>query len=125
MNINPIPGGACAPKGFTANGLHCGIRKNKTKPDLALLVSAVPAAAAAIYTTNLVKGAPLLVTKKNLQNGQARAVICNSGNANTCNADGIAIASGMCRLVQEHTGIPAAEVVVASTGVFGEPLSLT
>ncbi len=119
-----ISGGVCAAKGFKANGLHCGIRKNHSKKDLALIVSQVPANAAAVYTTNLVKGAPLLVTKENLANGIAQAVICNSGNANTCNANGIAIAQDMCRLVQQHTGIDAGDVVVASTGVIGQPLDI-
>ena len=119
-----IQGGVCAAQGFKANGVHCGIRKNRTKKDLALLVSQVPAAAAAVYTTNLVKGAPLTVTKRNIANGIAQAVICNSGNANTCNANGIEIAQGMCELVQQHTGVAAGDVVVASTGVIGQPLDL-
>ena len=120
-----INGGVCAAQGFTANGIHCGIRKNTTKADLALVLSKVPANAAAIYTTNLVKGAPLLVTKAHLANGKAQAVICNSGNANTCNANGIEIAEGMCQLVEQHTGVAAHDVVVASTGVIGQPLDLT
>ena len=119
-----ISGGVCAAKGFRAAGIHCGIRRNHSKKDLALIVSDVPAAAAAVYTTNLVKGAPLTVTKKNISDGKAQAVICNSGNANTCNANGIEIAEGMCALVQQHTGINASDVVVASTGVIGQPLSL-
>ena len=119
-----IPGGVCAASGFKASGIHCGIRKNHSKKDLALIVSDVPAAAAAVYTTNLVKGAPLTVTKNNISNGIARAVICNSGNANTCNANGIEIAEGMCALVEKHTGIAASDVVVASTGVIGQPLDL-
>ena len=120
-----IQGGVCAAKGFKANGVHCGIRKNRTKKDLALIVSQVPAAAAAVYTTNLVKGAPLTVTKQNIADGIAQAVICNSGNANTCNANGIEIAQGMCDLVRQHTGIAAENVIVASTGVIGQPLDLT
>ena len=119
-----IQGGVCAAKGFKASGIHCGIRHNRTKRDLALIVSDVPAAAAAVYTTNLVKGAPLTVTKKNIANGVAQAVICNSGNANTCNANGIEIAEKMCALVQKHTGIAAEDVVVASTGVIGQPLNI-
>ena len=90
-----IKGGVCAAKGFKANGIHCGIRHNRTKRDLALIVSEVPATAAAVYTTNLVKGAPLTVTKNHLTNGKAQAIICNSGNANTCNANGIEIAQSM------------------------------
>ena len=73
-------GGVCAAKGFTANGVHCGIRKNKTKRDLALIYSEVPASAASVYTKNLVKGAPLTVTKNNIADGKAQAIICNSGN---------------------------------------------
>ena len=119
-----IDGGVCAAKGFKASGVLCGIKKNRTKPDLALIVSQVPASAAAVYTTNLVKGAPLTVTKAHLENGIAQAVICNSGNANTCNADGIQIAQAMCQMVQDAAGISAQDVVVASTGVIGQPLPL-
>ena len=119
-----ISGGVCAAKGFKANGIHCGIRHNRTKRDLSMIVSDVPATAAAVYTQNLVKGAPLTVTKQNIADGIAQAVICNSGNANTCNANGIEIAEGMCQLVQQHTGVKATDVVVASTGVIGQPLSL-
>ena len=119
-----IQGGVCAAKGFRAGGVHCGIRHNRTKKDLSMIVSDVPASAAGVYTQNLVKGAPLIVTKKNIANGIAQAVICNSGNANTCNADGIQIAEGMCALVEQHTGISAGDVIVASTGVIGQPLSL-
>ena len=119
-----ITGGVCAAQGFLASGIHCGIRKNKSKKDLALIVSQTKAAAASIYTTNLVKGAPIDVTKENIQDGYAQAIICNSGNANTCNADGIDIAKGMCGLVAKHLPIPAQDVIVASTGVIGQPLSL-
>lgn len=119
-----IEGGVCAAKGFRASGVHCGIRANRTKRDLALIVSDVRAAAAAVYTTNKVFGAPIAVTRKNIADGYAQAVICNSGNANTCNADGIEIAEGMCALVERYAGIPASDVVVASTGVIGQRLSL-
>ena len=119
-----ISGGVCAAKGFLANGVHCGIRKNRTKRDLALIYSQTPASAAAVYTTNLVKGAPLLVTKKHLENGIAQAVICNSGNANTCNADGIEIAEKMSLCLAKEMGIAPSDVVVASTGVIGQPLPL-
>ena len=119
-----INGGVCAATGFTANGIHCGIRKNKTKRDLALIMSKTPASSAAVYTTNLVKGAPLAVTKSNISNGIAQAIICNSGNANTCNANGIEIAQQMCDLVAKNTNILANDVVVASTGVIGQPLSI-
>ena len=120
-----IAGGVCASKGFTANGIHCGIRKNKTKRDLALIYSEVPANAAAVYTQNLVKGAPLTVTKNNISDGKAQAVICNSGNANTCNANGIEIAEKMCELLGAKLGISPKDVVVASTGVIGQPLDIT
>ena len=122
--LKQIQGGVCAAKGFTANGVHCGIRKNKTKRDLALIYSEVPASAAAVYTQNLVKGAPLTVTKNNIADGKAQAVICNSGNANTCNANGIEIAEEMSALVAEYTGVNANDVIVASTGVIGQPLNL-
>ncbi|MBQ7053667.1 MAG: bifunctional glutamate N-acetyltransferase/amino-acid acetyltransferase ArgJ [Oscillospiraceae bacterium] len=120
-----INGGVCAAKGFRANGIHCGIRKNKTKRDLALIVSDVKASAAAVYTTNLVKGAPLTVTKNHISDGYAQAVICNSGNANTCNADGIEIAEKMSALTADALGISANDVVIASTGVIGQPLDIT
>ncbi|MBR2311813.1 MAG: bifunctional ornithine acetyltransferase/N-acetylglutamate synthase [Clostridia bacterium] len=123
--IKLIGGGVCAAKGFRANGVHCGIRKNKIKKDLALIVSDVPATAAAVYTTNLVKGAPLLVTKKHLANGVAQAIICNSGNANTCNANGVEIAEHMSELVGAIAGVDQNDVVVASTGVIGQPLDIT
>lgn len=123
--MNKITGGVCAAKGFTANGVHCGIRKNKSKRDLALIYSEVRASAAAVYTTNLVKGAPLTVTKENIADGFARAVICNSGNANTCNANGIEIATQMCELLGDELKISPKDVVVASTGVIGQPLDIT
>lgn len=119
-----IKGGVCASKGFMANGIHCGIRHNKNKRDLALIYSQVPAVASAVYTTNLVKGAPLLVTKKHIENGIASAIVCNSGNANTCNANGIEIAEKMSQIVAEQLSISADDVVVASTGVIGQPLNI-
>ena len=122
--MKTIAGGVCAAKGFTANGIHCGIRHNKTKKDLALIYSSVPATAAAVYTTNLVKGAPLTVTKRHLANGMAQAVICNSGNANTCNADGIEIAEKMSKMTADALSIDPTDIVVASTGVIGQPLPL-
>lgn len=122
--MKTVEGGVCAAKGFYAAGIHCGIRKNKTKKDLALIYSEKKATAAAVYTTNLVKGAPLVVTKKHLADGMAQAVICNSGNANTCNANGVEIAEEMCSLLSEKLGISANDVVVASTGVIGQPLDI-
>ncbi len=123
--MKQINGGICAAKGFTASGVHCGIRKNKTKKDLALIFSEKKAAAACVYTTNLVKGAPITVTKANVADGYAQAAICNSGNANTCNANGIEIAEKMCELLSKEMGISEKDVIVASTGVIGQPLDIT
>ncbi len=119
-----IEGGVCAAKGYMASGIHCGIRKKNGKRDLALIVSDTLANAAAVYTTNLVKGAPITVTKRHIADGRARAIICNSGNANTCNANGIEIAEQMSALVAEKTGIEAEDIIVASTGVIGQPLDI-
>ena len=119
-----IEGGVCAAKGFLAGGVHCGVRKNRSKRDLAMIYSQVPASAAAVYTQNLVKGAPIIVTKKNLQNNMAQLVICNSGNANTCNANGEEVAWQMCQLAADVAGIAPEDVIVASTGVIGQPLPI-
>lgn len=124
MIYNLIDGGICAAKGFMAAGIHAGIRKNKTKRDLSLIYSEKRASAAAVYTQNLVKGAPIEVTRKNLEDGFAQAIIVNSGNANTCNADGPYIAETMCKLTGEALGIDKKDVVVASTGVIGQPLPI-
>ncbi|MBQ4584749.1 MAG: bifunctional glutamate N-acetyltransferase/amino-acid acetyltransferase ArgJ [Clostridia bacterium] len=120
-----INGGVCAAQGFVASGIHCGIRKNKEKKDLALIYTPTRATCAAVYTTNKVKGAPLTVTKNNISDGYAQAVICNSGNANTCNANGIEIAEKMCDLLASELKIDKKDVVVASTGVIGQPLDIT
>lgn len=122
-----ISGGVCAAKGFKASGLYCGIKENPTKKnDIALIVSDVMCNAAGVYTSNKVKGAPVIVTKKNLaaSGGKAKAVIVNSKNANTCNADGEEKADAMCRLVSDALGIKQEEVIVASTGVIGQILPL-
>ena len=119
-----ISGGVCAAKGFKAGGVHCGIRKSRKKRDLALIFSEKECNAAAVYTNNLVKGSPLVVTEKNLFDGKAQAVICNSGNANTCNAGGEEIALQTCRLLSAELGIKAENVIVASTGVIGQPLNI-
>ena len=120
-----INGSVTAAKGFKASGVHCGIRKNRSKNDLALIVCEKRAAAACVYTKNLVKGAPIYVTKENVADGYARAIICNSGNANTCNENGIEIARNMCSLCEEYADISASDVIVASTGVIGQPLDIT
>ncbi len=113
------------PKGFKAAGVHCGIRKNKTKRDLALIMSETRASAAAVYTQNAVKGAPITVTKQNIADGFAQCIICNSGNANTCNPNGIEIAREMCDLLASAAGVSSGDVIVASTGVIGQPLDIT
>ena len=120
-----IDGGVCAAKGFKAGGIHCGIRKNRTKRDLSLIYSENICSAAAVYTTNLVKGAPLTVTKNHISDGKAQAIICNSGNANTCNADGIEVAEKMSFLLADKLSVKAEDIVVASTGVIGQPLDIT
>lgn len=122
--MEKISGGITAAKGFHASGIHCGIRKNKTKPDLALIYSELPCTAAAVYTTNLVKGAPIAVTRENLENGISQAVIVNSGNANTCNADGVEKARRMCEIAANALHISPADVIVASTGVIGQILPI-
>ncbi len=119
-----IEGGVTAAKGFSASGIHCGIRKNKTKPDLALIHSDRECAAAGVYTRNLVKGAPITVTKRNIADGRARAIICNSGIANTCAPDGIEKAEAMCRVAASALGLEPEDMVVASTGVIGPSLPI-
>lgn len=119
-----IEGGVCAAKGFKANGIHCGVRHNRKKRDIALIVSDTICSAAAVYTTNLVKGAPIQVNKKHLENGKAQAVICNSGNANTCNANGVEIAEKMSELTANALNLNTNDIIVASTGVIGQPLNI-
>lgn len=142
-NIKFVDGGVCAAKGFKANGVHCGLAHKpltdteahsaesnnalpsaKKKNDLALIVSDKECTAAAVYTTNKVKGAPILVTQEHLKDGTAKAVIVNSVNANTCNADGVEKARKMCALTAEALGIDENDVIVASTGVIGQVLPI-
>lgn len=124
MLIEFIDKGVCAPKGFQASGVHCGIRKNKTKKDLSLIVSDVVCNAAAIYTKNKVKAAPVNVTQEHLKNGKARAIVCNSGNANTCAPNGKEVAEKTCELVAEEISASPDDLIVCSTGVIGTPLSI-
>lgn len=119
-----IDKGICAPIGFKANGMHCGIRKNKTKKDLSLIYSDVMCNVSCTYTLNKVKGAPIYVTKENIQDNEAQAVIVNSGNANTCNANGIEIATEMCELCADALSLKKEDIIVASTGVIGETLCI-
>lgn len=123
--MKQIRGGVTAAKGFSASGIHVGIRKNKEKKDLALVWSEKPCSAAAVYTTNEVKGQPIIVTMEHLADGKAQAIIVNSGNANTCTGEaGIAVARRMAELVAERLPVPATDVVVASTGVIGQQLDI-
>ncbi len=119
-----IDGGVCAAKGYRASGINCGLNSDKNKNDLALLVSDVDADTAAVYTQNKVKGAPVMITKSHIEasGGVSRAVVMNSKNANTCNADGEEKAERMCRAVSERLGIENDKVLVASTGVIGQIL---
>ena len=119
-----VQGGVVAAQGFKAAGEHLGIRKNRSKRDVALIVSDTLCSAACCYTRHLVQGAPIAVTRAHVANGHARAIICNSGNANTCNANGVEIAEGMSALVAQHTGVAAEDVIVASTGVIGQEMTL-
>ena len=131
-----MEGGVCAAKGFKASGVYCGIKHglpdgnesplNSSKNDIAMIVADTECTAAGVYTTNKVKGAPIIVTQNNLakSGGKARAVIVNSGNANTCNADGEEKAVEMCRLTAEALDIPIEQVIVASTGVIGQVLPI-
>ncbi len=123
-NITAIDGGICAAAGFKAAGVHAGFRKNKNKLDLALIVADDVCTAAGVYTTNKVFAAPVGVTRAHLANGKARAVICNSGNANTCNTDGYDKANATCDMLAKALGIDADDIIVASTGVIGVPLPI-
>ncbi len=119
-----VKGGTAAPDGFRAGGISCGIRKGVSKPDLAMIACGVPCDAAAVYTRNLVKGAPLGVTRENLSDGRAQAVLCNSGNANACCQDGPEKARRMGRAAARALKISPRDVIVASTGVIGVPLPI-
>jgi len=125
MEYKEVAGGICAPKGFAAAGVCCGIRANHTeKFDLALIRADVRCAAAGVYTTNKVCGAPVQVDKAHLADGYAQAILVNSGNANTCAANGVQLAQDCCTLVSQALGIPAEDVLPASTGVIGQPMVL-
>lgn len=123
MTFHP-EGDVCSPQGFKASGVHCGLRRNVTKKDLALIVSTTRAAAAAVYTQNIVQSAPIAVTKRHLTDGYAQAVLCNSGKANTCSPGGVDVAEAMCLALERESGIAAEDVIVASTGIIGQPLPL-
>jgi len=122
MMINEISGGVTAAIGFSASGIHCGLRKNKSKKDLALILAAKPCPAAAVFTTNKVCAAPVTLSRQNVSDGYAQAIICNSGNANTCTSDGYDKASLTASSLANKLSIKESDVIVASTGVIGVPL---
>nr|WP_243427259.1 bifunctional glutamate N-acetyltransferase/amino-acid acetyltransferase ArgJ [Gemmiger formicilis] len=122
--FQPVAGGVCAAKGFSAAGVHCGIRRNHSKLDLALIKADVRCAGAGCYTTNKVYGAPITVDREHLQDGYAQAILVNSGNANTCAPNGIQLAKDTCDLVAKALGIDAKDVLPSSTGVIGQAMEL-
>ena len=123
MQYKEVAGGICAPKGFAAAGVHCGIRANHSeKYDLALIKAEVRCAAAGVYTTNKVCGAPIKVDRAHLADGYAQAIVVNSGNANTCAANGVALAEECCALVGKALNMDEKDVLPASTGVIGQPM---
>ncbi|PCG18978.1 bifunctional glutamate N-acetyltransferase/amino-acid acetyltransferase ArgJ [Brachyspira sp. G79] len=123
-SFKQIEGGVCTAKGFKANGVHAGIKKNSEKKDLAIIYSESLCSVGAVYTQNKVCGANITVSKEHLKDGKAKAVICNSGNANTCNRDGVEKAKEMCKLAADVLGIDEKDIAVASTGVIGVPLNI-
>ena len=124
MNFTTIEGGVCAPQGFSAAGIHCGIRHNHAKPDLALIKADVRCAGAACYTTNKVYGAPITVDREHLADGHAQAILVNSGNANTCAPGGVELARETCRLAAQALGVDENDVLPASTGVIGQAMTI-
>ena len=123
-NFKSVSGGICAPKGFSAAGVHCGIRHNHSKLDLALIKADVRCAGAGCYTTNKVYGAPITVDREHLKDGYAQAIVVNSGNANTCAPNGVQLAKDTCDIVARELGIRADDVLPSSTGVIGQAMSI-
>lgn len=120
-----IEGGICAPAGFTANGIHCGIKKSRSTEDLALVESEVLCSAAAVFTKNLVKAEPLKLSKKNIANGHAQAVVLNAGNANACTGkQGYQAAEKMAYCAAKELGLHEHDVLVCSTGVIGQQINI-
>ena len=124
MEFKEVTGGVCAAKGFQAAGVHCGFRANPNKKDLALIVADVRCTAAGMYTSNKVKGAPITVDKAHLTDGHAQAILVNSGNANTCAANGIDLANECCRLAAGALGLKEEDILPSSTGVIGQPMTI-
>lgn len=124
IQLTPVEGGICAPQGFSAAGVHCGIRRNHSKPDLAVIKADVRCTGAACYTTNKVYGAPITVDREHLADGYAQAIVVNSGNANTCAPNGVQLAKDVCALTARALGIAEADVLPSSTGVIGQAMSI-
>lgn len=124
MQYTVIPGGVCAAKGFAAAGVHAGFRANPKKLDLAIIKADVRCAAAGVFTTNKVYGAPIKVDRAHLADGYAQAILVNSGNANTCAANGVDLANETCALVARQLGVAVQDVLPASTGVIGQPMTI-
>ncbi|MCI8879917.1 MAG: bifunctional glutamate N-acetyltransferase/amino-acid acetyltransferase ArgJ [Clostridiaceae bacterium] len=122
--VQKITGGVCAAQGFTAGATRCGVKASSAKDDTAILYASVPCTAAATYTKNRVKAAPLQVTREHLENGRAQAVVVNSGNANACAPDGLENARREAAAAAKLLGIPEEDVVVASTGVIGQRINI-
>jgi len=124
--VREVSGGVCAAKGFLAGGMRCGIKESSRKKDLALIYSKEPCSAAAVFTTNKVKAASVLLSQENIADGKLRAVIANSGNANACTGQaGMAAARRMAQLAADAFLIDPSEIAVASTGVIGVPLPVS
>ena len=119
-------GSVASPKGFFANGIHCGIKAGTTKKDLALIYSEVPCIGSGMYTNNKVKCAPIFITKNHLQNKKAQAIICNSGNANCCTGeDGLNKALETTKIVAKELNLNYEDILIASTGIIGVPLNIS
>ncbi|MCI9157791.1 MAG: bifunctional glutamate N-acetyltransferase/amino-acid acetyltransferase ArgJ [Lawsonibacter sp.] len=124
--FNEIAGGVCAAQGFRAGGIHCGVKATSSpdKKDLALILSEKECTAAGVYTLNRVKAAPIYVTMDHLEKGTAWGVVANSGNANACCPGSHENAEAMCAAAASATGREAADFIVASTGVIGQPINI-
>ena len=119
-----IDGGVCAAKGFKAGSVRCGIKASRTNDDTAIIFSECECNAAATYTMNRVKAAPVYVTMEHLENGVARAIVANSGNANACAPDGMENARRMAKAAADFLGVDEEDVAVASTGVIGQRIKI-
>ncbi len=124
--MKEVQGGVTAPRGFTAGGVHCGVKpgSDPKKYDLAMVLSELECTAAAVYTMNRVKAAPLYITMEHLEDGVCRGIVANSGNANACAPESHENAAQMCVLAAQATGLKPSDFAVASTGVIGQRLNI-